>query len=123
MTATMSAEDRLTSIEKLLDREREELRAGRFDRLDKLIGERENHVEALRGQIERSDTPVLLHLRQVQAKAQRNARLISAAKNGLDAGNRRVAEIVAVREKLSTYSENGQVSDIMRPSSRVQKKA
>ena len=51
------------------------------------------------------------------------ARLLGAARQGFETGSKRLAEMAAVREKLSTYSENGQVSDIMDGKSRVQKKA
>ena len=123
MSPQLSAEERLTKIESLLDKEREELRAGRLDALESLIGEREAHVAALQGGIEPDDSGALTLLRQIQAKAQRNARLIGAAKQGFESGSKRVAEIAAVREKLSTYTENGQVSDIMEGKSRVEKKA
>lgn len=123
MATQLTAQERLSRIEALLDREREALREGKLDTLDALIGERETHVAALQGGIEPSDTGALTLLRAIQIKARRNARLLGAARQGFEAGSRRLAEMASVREKLSTYSENGQVSDIMDGKSRVQKRA
>ena len=123
MSLQLNAQERLSLIESLLDRERDALRAGKLDALDALIGEREAHVAALHGGIGPKDRAALTLLREIQVKARRNARLLGAARQGFEAGSKRLAEMAAVREKLSTYSENGQVSDIMDGKSRVQKKA
>lgn len=123
MPAELTAQERLSAIEDLLDREREELRAGRLDALEALIGEREAHVAALQTGFGPSSDGALDLLRHIQSKARRNARLLGAARQGFEEGTRRITEMAAVREKLSTYSENGQVSDIMSGKSRVEKKA
>lgn len=123
MSGVLSAGERLERIEELLDMEREELRSGNFDNLETLIGEREKHVAALHGAIAFDDTGSLDALRLIQSKAKRNARLLGAAKDGFAAGTRRVEEITAVRKKLSTYSENGQVFDILKSKSSVEKRA
>ena len=123
MTIDLTAGERLSRIEELLDEEREELRSGNFGKLENLIGEREQHVRALRGAIAIDDTGSLEALRQIQKKARRNARLLGAAKDGFEAGTRRLEEIASVRKKLSTYSEKGQVFDILKSKSSVEKRA
>ena len=123
MTQTLTPDTHLATIDDLLDRERDALRAGRFDQIEKLVGLRETHVAALHGAIGPDDTDAIAALQAIQRKAQRNARLLSAAQEGFRAGTRRLEEIDDVRRKLSTYSENGHLSDKMKSRPSVEKKA
>lgn len=110
-------------IEEFLDSERAIILRGDLDALMPMISAREALVAELEGSLEASDEDAIATVERLQVKARRNAGLIKAAIEGIKAANARVAEIEAAHSRLSTYSANGQVENVVKPSSNVIRKA
>lgn len=111
------------SIEISLEKERDAIMSGDFEALGVLIGDRESLVDQLENDLSPDDVPEIKTIESLQAKARRNAKLIRAAIDGVSAANKQIAEIEAAHSKLSTYSENGQIRDVLKPRNTVTKKA
>ena len=123
MIALSRTSSRLARISSLMDLERDALRNGALDRLDGLVSERERLVDALNGTIESGDTESIAALQAIKAKAQRNAGLMGAALQGLQAASKELSEIDAARKQLSTYSSDGTVADVLAGEGRMEKRA
>lgn len=111
------------SIEISLEKERDAIMLGDFEALGVLIDDRESLVDQLEKDLSPDDVPAINTIESLQAKARRNAKLIRAAIDGVSAANKQIAEIEAAHSKLSTYSENGQIRDVLKPRNTVTKKA
>lgn len=93
----------------LLDREAEALRSGAFDRIPRLVAEKERLAERLAAVpvASRPDGPGAERLREAAA---RNATLLQAAMEGLRSGIERVGALAAEPQGLQTYDGTGRRS-------------
>ena len=123
MTAFTWTTPKLARIDALLDRERKALKEGRLEKLEPMVAEREKLVEDLKGKIDGDDRESVRKLKEIRSKAQKNASLYSAALDGIKSANARVAAIRQATEHLSTYSQDGEVSDVMDGQRKIEKRA
>jgi hypothetical protein len=91
----------------LLDRERDLLFDGRFERLEAEAAARDALAAQLGGFSAEQLEGHGVALTDLRRAAERNMRLLQAALRGAAAGRRRLEEIVEARAKLRTYDENG----------------
>jgi hypothetical protein len=100
--ADRAAADLAASLADLLAREAMLLQSGAFDALEGLATEK----EALAADLTTAELP-LAEMRRLQAAAHRNALLLDAAREGLSAARRRLAELAAPPPALHTYDGSG----------------
>lgn len=91
------------SMEDLLDREREAILEGRFDLLDRLIGQKERQLKALKPK--EIDETSMARLRK---QSERNAHLLDAMRQGIEAVQERLAALQGPGAALETYGSDGQ---------------
>lgn len=123
MTAFAWTTPKLARIDALLDRERKALKEGRLEKLEPMVTEREKLVEDLKGKISGDDRESVRKLKEIRSKARKNASLYSAALDGIKSANERVAAIRQATEHLSTYSQDGEISDVMDGQRKIEKRA
>ncbi|WP_171124510.1 MULTISPECIES: flagellar export chaperone FlgN [unclassified Ruegeria] len=99
-----SESDVITSLEEVLDLERNALVQGDLDRLGQMMPEKEKLIGAL-NQFPVRESDELVRL---QRKVERNQALLNSAADGIRAVADRMAELRRVRNELSTYSADGQ---------------
>ena len=113
----------LERIDEQLDLERQEILLGNLEAIEPMIAEREVMVAELENTLSRKDVSSIGEIENLQSKARRNAKLIRAAIEGIASANKRVAEIEAAHSKLSTYSAEGTINDVIRPKNTITKRA
>jgi len=89
-------------MEDLLDRERIVILSGQFDKLQKLVGEKERLAQRL--DAEGLSKRVIAHL---QSKAKRNGRLLQAMEAGLREASLRISTLRDLPDELQTYDAKG----------------
>lgn len=90
------------AMEDLLDREREAILEGRFDLLNRLIEQKTRLISAFNPKD--VDEKTLVRLRD---QGQRNARLLDAMREGIEAVQNRLASFQGSGAALETYEANG----------------
>ena len=90
------------AMEDLLDREREAILEGRFDLLGRLIEQKTRQVNALNPKD--LDEKSLMRLRD---QGQRNARLLEAMREGIEAVQQRLANLQGAGAALEIYEADG----------------
>lgn len=90
-----------------LERERDLLIAGDYDRLAEEATARQAQMERLRSVQLAGQQSLAPRIDRLRAAAGRNAGLLRAALDGAAAGRRRLEEIMAARSSLSTYDASG----------------
>lgn len=104
----------------LLDREQAALLAGRLDELARLVPEKERIAAHLFGDATPMDADALTGLRQI---AERNARLLEAARRGIEAARERIDQIRNGGPQMQTYDRRGRRSSLSGAPSRVKRRA
>ncbi len=123
MVLSLKRKTLIERIDTQLDAERQTVLRGDLTSLEPLIERREKLVENLIGTIDKDDKEAIQAIENLQLKARRNAGLIRSAIEGITSANQRVAEIEAAHAKLSTYSAQGEISNVVRPKNTITKKA
>ena len=113
----------LERIDEQLDLERQEILLGNLEAIEPMIAEREAMVAELENNLSRKDVSSIGEIENLQSKARRNAKLIRAAIEGIASANKRVAEIEAAHSRLSTYSAEGTINNVIRPKNTITKRA
>ena len=113
----------LERIDEQLDLERQEILLGNLEAIEPMIAEREAMVAELENNLSRKDVSSIGEIENLQCKARRNAKLIRAAIEGIASANKRVAEIEAAHSRLSTYSAEGTINNVIRPKNTITKRA
>lgn len=103
---------------RLLEAERAEILAGRFDSLDDLTRRKLQHL----GELPRW-TVGRARLRAIAAQLQRNQALLDAAIGGARAARSRLLTVAGKAGTLTTYSSDGRRSEITAPGGALRKKA
>lgn len=112
MIGSMLTSTRYERVLKLLDQERKVILNGPLSELGALVERREAAVaEILEGEAELPEA----FLAALKAKAERNSRLLLASLAGVRSGADQVARIHAARERLRTYSADGQPVEVRQP--------
>lgn len=93
----------------LLEQERRALTEGDFDRIDALIPQKQELIEA----VERLDDPADAALAGLQDNLRRNHVLLASALEGIRAVADRLAELRRVRQGLDTYSRSGRKTRLL----------
>jgi hypothetical protein len=91
------------SLDDLLEAERAALLSGDFDKISRLLGNKEALIEEL-SRIEAFEAD---HLRDLQGKMKRNQDLLDSALEGIRAVAGRLAALRRVRTTLETYDSRG----------------
>jgi len=113
MTPAHAAEDRLLALladgQTLLERERTELLAGRFDGLEGIAGAKAELLDRLERLIpqSRGTGPVRDALDGLIRESRRNERLIGAALSGVRSARRSISAILATRRGDVAYAADG----------------
>lgn len=97
------------SLETLLDQVHAAALTADFTALVRLVPA----VEAASAGFDPTRDP--LAARRIGAKAQRNAACLDAARRGLRAAGRRLADLRDIGLRLRTYDRNGQAAEILLP--------
>jgi len=99
--------DAVDPLEDLLDRERAVILAGQFDKLERLVAEKERLTQRL--EAEGLSKRVITHL---QSKAKRNGRLLQAMEAGLKEASLRISKLRDLPDELQTYDASGKKSPL-----------
>ncbi len=111
MIASMLNSARLERVLRLLDQERRVLLSGPLAELKPLVDRREALLAEL---LAEERTLPEAFLSAVQARAERNGRLMQAAIAGVKSADAQIARIDAARDSLRTYSADGAPVEVTR---------
>jgi hypothetical protein len=111
MIGSLRAPSRLERVMRLLDEERKVLLDGPLSDLAGLVARREALVAELVAEERALPRAFVLAL---QARAERNGRLIQAALEGVKSAEAQLARIEAARDSLRTYSADGAPVEVRR---------
>lgn len=114
----LSRETSVQALNKLLDQERKAILEGDYGRLEKLLAKKERLLQAA------ADTPGnRADLMALDAKAKRNAQLLTAAARGVKAAQHRLSALKSGAAALNTYGPGGSLTSLSRTDSAMTRKA
>lgn len=108
--ALFDLKDTAGAMHDVLDRERAAILSGRFDTLERLVPEKERLADRLARK--GADHPELDRLR---ARAERNARLLEAMRNGLNDARAQLNALRGTTQDLQTYDATGRKTNLGAP--------
>lgn len=115
-----TAQDAMTALDRLLEREREALIGGDLDFLVGLFEEKKRLIDKVNDQAEASEPD----LENLQKKALRNQALLDSALQGIRSVANRMSTLHRIRQTLDTYDETGQRRSIdAQPNRKMEKRA
>lgn len=112
------AETALASLSEMLEQEAAALRAGDFAALEGLAGRKAGLLEDLATSPLSAGAAAAL-----RSRAERNARLLEAARAGLENGMRRLRTLAAPAAPLQTYDGTGQRNVLAAPPAGARRRA
>ena len=106
--ADKTSQNLIDSLDALLDRERQALLVGDLEKIGRLLALKESLMDQL-SKIQMVETD---HLQTVKGKVNRNQALLNSAMEGIQAVASRMAELRKARHSLETYDHTGRKTQL-----------